>query len=362
MPVVSVRVQPREYDVRIEPGLIDRAGEFLRSLNVRSDKLCVVTDSNVAAAHADRFRTSAKAAGFECVTHVVPAGEAHKTLADAGQIFDTFLAAGVERQTPVVAVGGGVIGDMAGFVAATMLRGVPFVQVPTTLLAMVDASVGGKTAVDHVSGKNLIGAFYQPIGVLIDPSSLRTLPPAELRNGLAECIKHDVIRDAAHFAELERSIERALSLDEPYLSSLVAHNVAIKARIVEADPLERGERAHLNFGHTFGHAVELVSEFTVAHGEAVAVGMIAACRMAVMLGMSDDGDAARVSRLIERAGLPTRVSRLSIDSLVEALSRDKKKVAGKVRFVLPTAIGSVVVRDDVPEQVVRDAFAAVVGE
>src|SRR5207249_2773006 len=180
----------------------------------------------------------------------------------------------------IIAFGGGVVGDLAGFVAATILRGVPFIQMPTTLLAMVDASVGGKTGIDHAIGKNLIGAFHQPRAVLIDPNVLRTLPPRELRSGLAECVKHDIIRDGDHFATLEASMAKALALDIDYLTNLVAHNVAIKARVVAADPFEKGERAHLNFGHTFGHAIETVSNFSYAHGESGALGMIAASRLA----------------------------------------------------------------------------------
>src|SRR2546423_7177865 len=202
-------------------------------------------------------------------------------------------------------MGGGVIGDMAGFVAATVLRGVPFVQVPTTLLAMVDASVGGKTGVNHSTGKNLIGAFHQPIAVFIDPEVLRTLPERELRGGLAECIKHDIIRDSDGFARLEKNIARALSLDLDYLAELVAHNVAIKARVVEADPFEKGERAHLNFGHTFGHAIETVSHYSYSHGECVALGMVAAAKLAMDLGMIDDAARRRIVAVIEAAGLPT---------------------------------------------------------
>ena len=357
MPTVTVHLQSRPYDVRIEPGLIDRAGAALQSISP-SKRLCVVTDSNVASTWAERFCRSAGAEGFDCVVHVVAAGETNKTLAEAARIYDTFLPAGIDRNTPVVAVGGGVVGDMAGFVAATILRGVPLVQVPTTLLSMVDASVGGKTGVDHPAGKNLIGAFHQPAAVLIDPSALHTLPPRELRNGLAECIKHDVIRDAAHFEELERSIEQAISLDEAYLASLIAHNVSIKARVVEADPLERGERAHLNFGHTFGHAIELVSEFRIAHGEAVALGMCAACQAATKLGLMTATDHRRVESLIGRVGLPTRTGGMNLDALLDAMSRDKKAAAGRIRLVLPMGIGTVAVRDDVPAGIIREAFAS----
>src|SRR5207237_3487685 len=196
-------------------------------------------------------------------------------------------------------------GDVAGLVASTVLRGVPCVQIPTALLGMVDASVGGKTGVNHAVGKNLIGAFHQPIAVLIDPQALRTLPARELRGGLAECIKHDIIRDAEGFADLEKNIGRGLALDIEYLAGLVAHNVAIKARVVEADPFEKSERAHLNFGQTFGHAIETVSNYSYSHGECVALGMAAAAYTATKLGMLDEQSRQRITNLIGRAGLPT---------------------------------------------------------
>src|SRR5690606_20501984 len=236
---------------------------------------------------------------------------------------------------PVVALGGGVVGDMAGFVAATVLRGVPFVQVPTTLLAMVDASVGGKTGVDHAVRKNLLGAFHQPSAVLIDPESLRTLPARELRSGLAECIKHEVIRDAEGFARLEAGIERAAALDLAYLTELIAHNVVIKAAVVEADPFEKGERAHLNFGHTIGHAIEAASGFGYAHGEAVALGMVAAGRLATRLGMWDEASCRRMTALIARAGLPTGGLTLPSEPVLQTMQFDKKVKDGKLRFVLP---------------------------
>src|SRR6185312_2497320 len=235
-------------------------------------------------------------AGIEPVAASIPSGEDHKTLADLAPVYDTLLSARIERSTPILALGGGVIGDMTGFVAATILRGVPFVQIPTTLLAMVDASVGGKTGINHAVGKNLIGAFHQPIAVLIDPAVLKTLPPRELRGGLAECIKHDIIRDAEGFTKPEEQIGRALALDLKYLTELVAHNVAIKARVVEADPFEHGERAHLNFGHTFGHAIETISHYSYSHGECVALGMVAAARAALDLGMLDEQSRRRIVR------------------------------------------------------------------
>jgi 3-dehydroquinate synthase len=226
---------------------------------------------------------------------------------------------------------------------------------------MADASVGGKTGVNHAVGKNLIGAFHQPVTVLIDTEVLRTLPPRELRSGLAECIKHDIIRDVEGFARLERDIDRALTLDVDYLTDLIAHNVAIKARVVEADPFERGERAHLNFGHTFGHAIETVMEYRYTHGECVALGMAAATFAAVKLGMFAEADRKRVLGVIEMAGLPTKAADLPVDRVIDGMSFDKKVRSGKVRFVLPDRIGHVVIRDDVPADVVRTAVESLRG-
>src|SRR5687768_7780951 len=299
VPTVAVNIPGAEYEVRVEPGSLRSAGRQLRGLLPNVTRAAIVTDSNVGPLHLDALASPFRDAGLEPIDVVIPAGEAHKTLATVQTIYDRLLSAGVDRATPVVALGGGVVGDVAGFVAATVLRGVPFVQVPTTLLAMVDASVGGKTGVNHARGKNLIGAFHQPRAVLIDPTVLTTLPPRELRSGLAECIKHDVIRDADGFARLEREIDRALKLDVDYLTELISHNVAIKARVVEADPFEHGERAHLNFGHTFGHAIETVTEYHYAHGECVALGMAAATFAAAKLGMLPEDQRKRVLAVIE---------------------------------------------------------------
>lgn len=349
---VRAKVPSAEYDIVVQPGLLAQAGEHLRRLS-RSKKAVVITDDAVGALHLEPLRESLSKAGFAVIVATAPAGEEHKTLATVSTLFDQILSAGVERSTPVLALGGGVIGDMGGFVAASALRGMPFVQVPTTLLSMVDASVGGKTGVNHAVGKNLIGAFHQPIAVLIDPATLKTLPPRELRSGLAECIKHDIIRDAEGFAGLEEQIERALALDLDYLTELVAHNVAIKANVVELDPFEKAERAHLNFGHTFGHAIETVSRYDYAHGEAIALGMVAAARLAVALGMLDQASAERIAALIARAGLPTSGLKLSTDAVCQAMLYDKKVKGGKVRFVLPDCLGHVLMRDDVPPELVR---------
>jgi 3-dehydroquinate synthase len=352
VPVRITGSQP--YDIAISPGLIARAGERLRALT-NSTKAAIITDSNVGPLHLAALRSSLQSAGFGVVTATLPAGEDHKTLSHLLPVYDALLTARLERSTPLLALGGGLVGDMAGFAAATILRGIPFVQVPTSLLAMVDASVGGKTGVNHPVGKNLIGAFHQPIAVLIDPAVLKTLPKRELVGGLAECIKHDIIRDAEGFAGLETDIRRALDLDVDYLAELIAHNVAIKARVIEADPFEKDERAHLNFGHTLGHAIETVSHYSYSHGECVALGMAAAAHAAVSLGMLDDGSRRRILALIEKAGLPVRGLRLDVDQTVAAMLFDKKVRGGKVRFILPDRIGHVVIRDDVPPSIVRAA-------
>jgi 3-dehydroquinate synthase len=351
---ISVKPRSESYTIRVEPGIIARAGTLLAGLQ-RTSKAAILTDDIVGPLHLGKLVESLKSAGIEPIVATISAGERHKTISTLLPVYDRFLGAKIERTTLVIALGGGVIGDMAGFVAATVLRGVPFVQVPTTLLAMVDASVGGKTGVDHATGKNLIGAFHQPIAVIIDPQVLATLPPRELRGGLAECIKHEIIRDAEGFARLEADIHRAIALDLDYLTDLIAHNVAIKARAVEADPFEKGERAHLNFGHTFGHAIEGVSKFSYSHGESVALGMTAACDAAVRLGMLDDTDRRRIVNVIAKAGLPTSGLKLATKDVVEAMTFDKKVRSGKVRFVLPERIGSVIIRDDVPMEIVSAA-------
>ena len=354
---VHVGVPGAKYDVHVRAGAMADVGGVVRGLSA-AKKAAVVTDSQVGPIYADDLVSSLKGSGFEVIRATVPPGEGHKTVAVVSSIYDQLLTAGIERTTPVIALGGGVIGDMAGFAAATILRGVPFVQAPTTLLSMVDASVGGKTGVNHAVGKNLIGAFHQPIAVVADTAVLRTLPQRELRSGLAECIKHDIIRDAEGFAELEQNVGRAAKLDLEYLTELVAHNVAIKAKVVASDPYEKGERAHLNFGHTFGHAIESVSHYQFAHGECVALGMVAAARAAVKLRMLDEAACERIVRVIDAAGLPTRGMTLPVDDVVGAMIYDKKVKAGKVRFVLPTKIGEVVIRDDVPEGVVREAVGS----
>ncbi len=351
--VIPVQLVGHKYEIIVQPGLLAEAGPILRKLT-NSKKCVVASDRNVPPQPS--LNKSLQAAGFQVSLMDVPGGEENKNIQTVGKCYDLLLTDRFERSTPILALGGGVIGDTVGFVAATILRGVPLVQIPTTLLAMVDASVGGKTAVNHVVGKNLVGAFHQPIAVLIDPTVLKTLPPRELRSGLAECIKHDIIRDAEGFSALEHNIHRALALDMEYLTDLVAHNVAIKAKVVESDPFEKGERAHLNFGHTFGHAIENASNYAYAHGECVALGMIAAARLAASLKMLEQDSVERIVALIKKAGLPISGLKLNIDQVASAMLFDKKVKSGKVRFILPDRIGHVVIRDDIAESDVRKAL------
>ena len=358
--LINVNVAPAAYDVVVEPGILAQLGERARQLS-SADKICVVTDTNVAPRYLARV-ASALQSHFEVLTCTLPAGENHKTLAAIAQIYDAFLPRGIDRNTPLLALGGGVIGDMTGFAAATILRGVPFIQVPTTLLAMVDASVGGKTGIDHPCGKNLIGAFHQPIGVIIDPEVLLTLPRRELVGGLAECIKHDIIRDAEHFAALPRLIADSLKCHLDTLVALVAHNVAIKARVVEADPFEKGERAHLNFGHTFGHTIEKVSQYQYSHGEAVALGMIAAARLSNRLGLLPQNELRAIEEVIALAGLPRGGLDLDVDACMQAMVYDKKVSGRKMRFVLPERIGKAVILDNVLPEHVRDAMISLKGQ
>ena len=344
----------RGYEVLVGSGLFANLASIL-SRFCPAHRYAVVTDDRVAELYAVRLSRMLHGAGYRTDVFAFTAGEEQKNRETWALVSDAMLEAGCGRDTALIAFGGGVPGDLGGFVAATYMRGLPLVQVPTSLLAMVDASVGGKTGVNHAVGKNLIGAFHQPIAVLADPETLKTLPARELSGGLAECIKHDIIRDRAGFYHLRDNVRRALALDIDYLSELVAHNVAIKAKVVEADPSEKAERAHLNFGHTFGHAIETVSRYSYAHGECVALGMVAASRLASDLGMMKREEADQVREVIDRAGLPTGGMQLSTNDVLDAMIFDKKVKAGRLRFVLPTGIGQVVIRDDVAPELVRKA-------
>ena len=354
---VQVQLGDRSYTVSVGSGLLAEAGKAAASLP-GARRAVVIADSNVAALYGPTCLEALRGAGLQSDLLSFPAGEADKTLQTCSGLFDSLFALRptVDRRAVVVALGGGVTGDVAGFVAATALRGLRFIQCPTTLLAAVDASVGGKTGVDHPAGKNLIGAFHQPVAVLIDVDLLKTLSAGEFANGLAECVKHGVIRDAALLDYLEQNREAILARQPDCLTDLIARNVAIKAAVVSGDERESGQREHLNFGHTVGHAIEnCVGYGNISHGQAVALGMVAACRMAVDRGLIGSDSAARVEKLLSSLGLPVRRQGLDARRVWDLMLRDKKALAGKVRMVLPTRLGAVATFEDITPQAVTRA-------
>jgi len=344
------------YPVYIGPGTLAQAGRYLKELGL-AGRLVVVADATVKKLYGAALRRTLAADGFQVSVLEVPPGEEQKSLQSAGRLYQELTAVRAERTTPILALGGGVIGDLAGFVAATYQRGVPLVQLPTTLLAQVDSSIGGKVAVDHGQLKNMVGAFYQPKLVIVDTDTLKSLPGEELKNGLAEVIKGAAIRDGRFFSFLEENMEKIKSLDETILEEIVYLSVTIKANVVAEDELDFGLRNILNYGHTIGHAVESVSGFKIKHGEAVAIGMVAAARISNKMGLLDEKDVDRLINVIELAGLPARMPDFSIEAVTQAMQRDKKVREGKVRFVLLQSIGNAVVTDDVPPSLIKEVLA-----
>ncbi len=327
------------YRVIVSAGALERAGDVVAQ-TAPAHRYAIITDANVGPVYAQRVRDSLRAAQAHVFT--IPAGEAHKTRQRWALLTDEMLSSGFGRDSAVIALGGGVVGDLAGFVAATFMRGIPFVQIPTSLLAMIDASVGGKTGVDTPAGKNLVGAFHQPAAVIADTSVLKTLPVEHLRAGMAEALKHGVIADASYFervASLAASIE-TLDLTGDAALDLVARSVEIKADIVERDEREGGVRKTLNFGHTIGHAVELCSGYALLHGEAVAIGMWYEALLAERLGIADAGIAGRIDQAVQAVGLATRrPASMPVHQIVAATHSDKKARGGRVEYALPVRIG-----------------------
>jgi 3-dehydroquinate synthase len=321
-------------------------------------QIAVVTNTTVAPLYLDSFARPLSDAGVEIIPVVVADGEAHKNWETANEVFEALLRRRCGRDTTLVALGGGVIGDVAGFVAAVYQRGIPYIQVPTTLLAQVDSSVGGKTAINHALGKNMIGAFHQPRLVLADIDTLATLPARELRAGLAEVIKHGLIRDPVFTSWLESNIERLLALEREALAHAVMRSIEIKADIVARDEREAGERALLNFGHTFGHAIETGLGYGQwLHGEAVAAGMVMAADLSRRLGYLGETDVTRVLSLLQRAGLPTDAPAFAPERFLELMSVDKKAKDGRLRFVVLERIGSARVRGDVPAAMLEETLS-----
>jgi shikimate kinase/3-dehydroquinate synthase len=339
-----------KYPVLLLPGGLAYLGDALRARGIAS-QVAVVSDERVWPLYGQQVLDSLEASDHQVAVITLPAGEQFKTLDTVRLIYDRLIAGRVDRSSAVVAVGGGVITDMAGFAAATFLRGVPFVPVPTTLLGMVDASVGGKVAVDHPQGKNLIGAFVQPLFVLVDTRTLETLPAAEYRSGLAEIIKAGVIADPELFAAFESA-----GGDGRELRWMVERALAVKIDVVQQDPYERGRRAVLNLGHTFAHAFEVLSDYQLAHGLAVSIGMAAAAHLAELRGVCSDETRVRIVSALERADLPTRYDAHAPAEVYAAMAMDKKRLNSRLRFVLPRAIGQVEVDGDVPAEQVLAAL------
>jgi len=357
---VRVDLGPRSYGVLVGAGTIARLGRAADALgNVR--QAVIISDSTVTGLYGRQAMHSLAGAGLRATLLDFPAGEQSKNLKTVSKLFDQIFAItpAVDRNSLIVALGGGVPGDVAGMVAATALRGMRWMQCPTTLLADVDASVGGKTGVDHAAGKNLIGAFHQPSGVVVDVRTLKTLPADQLRSGLAECVKHAVIRDAELLDLIEANSQALLACDEGSMSELVARNVAIKAAVVAADERESGERAHLNFGHTVGHGIETsVGYGKITHGQAISLGMIAACRIAEDKGLIDESLRERLAAVLAKLGLAAQWPGLAADDIREIMQHDKKARAGKIRFVLPSELGKVDIYDDITAQQVTEAIAS----
>jgi 3-dehydroquinate synthase len=353
---IPVNLGARSYRILVGPGALDRVGTELRRAGV-GRKAALVSDRAIVELHGPRVTESVQAAGFELTEILVPAGEAAKTLEVARGGWDALVEAGLDRSSTVIALGGGAVGDLAGFIAATYMRGVNFVQLPTTLLAQVDAAIGGKTAIDHPRGKNLIGAFHQPRFVLADPGVLASLSERQYLSGLAEMIKHGIVLDAAYFGDLEGCLPALLARDLDTMTRTIAGSCRIKAGVVERDEQEAELRHVLNYGHTVGHALEAVTGFgRWTHGEADSLGIVAEARIAERLGLATGDTVARQVNLLERAGLPVRGIGVPPAAVLEAMKRDKKARDGRVPFVLAPEIGAFRVVYDVPPGVVLETL------
>jgi 3-dehydroquinate synthase len=327
--------------IRVDPGLLPRAGALIREV-APAYRYAVITDSNVQPLYGNSLKAQFDPNTIDVLT--IPAGETSKTREMWSTLTDRMLISGFGRDSAIIALGGGVVGDLAGFVAATFMRGIPVVQIPTTLLAMIDSSIGGKTGIDTPAGKNLVGAFHHPAGVLIDPQVLDTLPLREFRAGIAEVIKYGVIADEAYFAQVATALPELVSAKErnsDRLRSIIVRSIEIKTDVVSRDERETGLRKILNFGHTIGHAVELISGYSLLHGETVAIGMALESTAAERIGVAQPGTAAEVTRVIKLAGLPTTLpSGFELGAVLEAMRSDKKRRSGKTMFSIPLRIGS----------------------
>jgi 3-dehydroquinate synthase len=352
---IEVNLNQAVYSILIGPGLLNTVADCLKQLHA-GDRVILVTHPRLKQLYGNSLLKSLKEAGLSPELVEAPEGEESKSLAQASVLYNEFSRLQVERITPVLALGGGVIGDLAGFVAATYMRGIPLVQAPTTLLAQVDSSIGGKTAVNQATLKNIIGVFYQPRMVIADISALRTLPDNEMVNGMAEIIKYGVIRDEVLFSLLENQADSLMRRDESFLEEIVYRCASIKAGVTEKDEKDTGLRNILNFGHTVGHAVEAVSDFGVSHGNAVAMGMIAAARISLKMGIFSESEYNRLKSVIIRYGLPVEVAGWPVQDLMQAMQHDKKRAGGRLRMVLVRKMGEVFINDEVDPSLVQQTL------
>ncbi len=357
MRTLTVALDARSYPIHIGAGLVARADLLLAHL--KAPLAAIVSNETVAPLYLTGLASALRDQGVRVTEILLPDGEEHKNWQTLNRIFDALLENRCERATTIIALGGGVVGDLAGFAAATYQRGVPFIQLPTTLLSQVDSSVGGKTGINHPLGKNMIGAFYQPRLVLADTDTLKTLPERELSAGLAEVIKYGLIRDLAFFEWLEANMEKLRARDPETLTHAIECSCRNKAEVVAEDETETGVRALLNLGHTFGHAIEAGLGYGEwLHGEAVAAGMVMAAELSRRIGWLSQADVARTAALLRRAGLPVRGPVLGADRYMALMALDKKVASGKLRLILLEALGKGVIRDDAPETEVRAAIEA----
>lgn len=354
MSTITVNLSERSYPIHLGAGLLGQLGDLARANGIRG-KVGIVTNPTVASHYLAQVETSLARSGFDTVAFTVPDGEEHKNLASLASIYDQLIEHRFDRGSTLFALGGGVIGDLTGFAAATFLRGINYIQLPTTLLAQVDASVGGKTAVNHEQGKNLIGAFYQPRMVVIDVRTLDTLPTREYVAGISEVIKYGVIEDANFFAYLERHLDQLLSLEPNVVEQVIATSCQIKAQVVEQDERENDRRAILNFGHTLGHALESYTGYErFLHGEAVAIGMVQAAILSVEEGLCETNELTRLEGLVRAAGLPWQIPNdIGVEQLLDDMALDKKSLAGKINFVLCNGIGATKFQRLTPQEILH---------
>jgi 3-dehydroquinate synthase len=354
MKCLNINLGERSYDIIISRNTLSKVGEFI-SNRLSPSRSIIITHPSVRKFYGEQIESGLANIGHPLDVIEIPEGETSKSLQQVELVYDRMLEMKCDRKSLLIALGGGVVGDLTGFIAATYQRGIPFIQIPTTLLSQVDSSVGGKTAVNHPRGKNMIGAFYQPKLVVIDLDTLKTLPKKELRAGLAEVVKYGIIADSKLFSFLEDNTEKILSLDLDCLEYIIQTSCAIKAKVVEKDERESRYRMILNFGHTFGHSIETLTNYTeYLHGEALSIGMIQAALLSVEIGLCSKNVPVRITNLLKKIGLPIKAPDLDSKDIIESMHHDKKNSRNKLLFILAKSIGSVKIVDEVPEILIKN--------